>query len=729
MVDKTFSVTVTTSKPKGITVKSAVSQNEITAKGDTSLYYSQLAKKWATSPDLVQGIDYSAKMYAQTAKDYAEQGKGYLDSAVIVYNDFDNQSSLTLREIATVKNESLEEFNVALNEGKDVALGAISDEKTVALNAIENEKDVAIQEIDDAFAELGEDLSDVKIVADNIETVQTIGENVENILNKTVEVGDTLTSEAGTEAKVVNVGTKFAPVLEFTIPQGAKGVDGKDGANGGMNAEFDSETATLSFSAPVGVALYPEWGYVQGDINNQVDLKTVLDDKQDKGDYALKSDIPNASNLVHKDGTETITGAKTFTSAVNLIGSGDSNAVGISTNTRFNVHNTNKTVLGFGSNLFYINHGDYRLRLRGKDTRPHYNSDTNYLALLSDIPDLTDYVKNTDYATSDVGGVIKQSTTYGFSVNASTGIPFASTKGLAGYQNSDGNMFIGKNTLENIKDDLVRRGVTANTIELSADEKASAKQWLGYADSTDIMTAIASIPQFSLSIVDELPLAGEKMTLYLVPKEGTNNDVYDEYIWIEQTSSFEHLGTTAVDLADYVKKTDYITGSTAGVVRAGAYYGTTAFNGFLCCQTRTQEQYDAHDNTTVIGKGTLENIKNDVVKRAITTNTIELTDDEKSSARTWLGAISNTDYAGATSGAAGVVKCSSTFACGCTNGYIQTTYIPTIERYNNLSQYAFIGKGTLQTALTEYSKTVLTTEADYNALETKDANTLYLIEE
>ena len=102
------------------------------------------------------------------------------------------------------------------------------------------------------------------------------------------------------------------------------------------------------------------------------------------------------SNLVHKDSTETITGAKTFTGAVNLIGSGDSNAVGISTNTRFNVHNTTKTVLGFGSSLFYINHADYRLRLRGKDARPHYNQDSNYLALLSDIPDVSSFITMAD---------------------------------------------------------------------------------------------------------------------------------------------------------------------------------------------------------------------------------------------------------------------------------------------------------------------------------------------
>ena len=67
---------------------------------------------------------------------------------------------------------------------------------------------------------------------------------------------------------------------------------------------------------------------------------------------------------------------------------------------------------------------------------------------------------------------------------------------------------------------------------------------------------IASIPQFKLSIVDSLPVTGEKMTLYLVSKGGESPDIYDEYIWIEQTSSFEHLGSTAVDLSDYYTKTE-----------------------------------------------------------------------------------------------------------------------------------------------------------------------------
>ena len=77
-----------------------------------------------------------------------------------------------------------------------------------------------------------------------------------------------------------------------------------------------------------------------------------------------------------------------------------------------------------------------------------------------------------------------------------------------------------------------------------------------YQTATDVASMIASIPQFKLSIVDSLPETGEKMTLYLVSKGGESPDVYDEYIWIEQTSSFEHLGSTAVDLSDYYTKTE-----------------------------------------------------------------------------------------------------------------------------------------------------------------------------
>lgn len=61
---------------------------------------------------------------------------------------------------------------------------------------------------------------------------------------------------------------------------------------------------------------------------------------------------------------------------------------------------------------------------------------------------LLPYVKNTDYATSDTGGVIKKGS-FGFEVN-SNGRPYVNTMTYSNYQNADNATFIGKATLENV---------------------------------------------------------------------------------------------------------------------------------------------------------------------------------------------------------------------------------------------------------------------------------------
>ena len=47
------------------------------------------------------------------------------------------------------------------------------------------------------------------------------------------------------------------------------------------------------------------------------------------------------------------------------------------------------------------------------------------------------------------------------------------------------------------------------------------------------------------------------MVLCLVPRASASGDnIYDEYIWLESTSSFELVGSTTVDLSDYYTKTE-----------------------------------------------------------------------------------------------------------------------------------------------------------------------------
>ena len=67
----------------------------------------------------------------------------------------------------------------------------------------------------------------------------------------------------------------------------------------------------------------------------------------------------------------------------------------------------------------------------------------------SDIPSLTDYVKNTDYATTSTGGVVKVSASLGTSMRA-TGVIQSSVRTYAEYTSSENTTFISKGTLENV---------------------------------------------------------------------------------------------------------------------------------------------------------------------------------------------------------------------------------------------------------------------------------------
>lgn len=71
-----------------------------------------------------------------------------------------------------------------------------------------------------------------------------------------------------------------------------------------------------------------------------------------------------------------------------------------------------------------------------------------------------------------------------------------------------------------------------------------------------ITNALSDITGFSAVIVETLPTTGETNKIYLVAKEGTSNDGYNEYMWID--SKWEFIGSTSVDMTDYIKHTDMV---------------------------------------------------------------------------------------------------------------------------------------------------------------------------
>lgn len=75
--------------------------------------------------------------------------------------------------------------------------------------------------------------------------------------------------------------------------------------------------------------------------------------------------------------------------------------------------------------------------------------------------------------------------------------------------------------------------------------------------SQSIADAIKGISGVKYSVVEQLPDTGEAGTIYLVSKETEEEqNIYDEYIWV--TDKFEQIGTTAVDLSQYVKNSDLV---------------------------------------------------------------------------------------------------------------------------------------------------------------------------
>ena len=116
--------------------------------------------------------------------------------------------------------------------------------------------------------------------------------------------------------------------------------------------------------------------------------------------------------------------------------------------------------------------------------KPTYTAEeVGALPANTEIPkvDLTDYVKNTDYATSGKAGVVK----------ISGGIGIKTDGALFLHTLSDGDVQDKKNVAVALQpcniDEIVRTGITANGIALSDYEKQAAKNWLGVTEGVSAL--------------------------------------------------------------------------------------------------------------------------------------------------------------------------------------------------------------------------------------------------
>ena len=81
-----------------------------------------------------------------------------------------------------------------------------------------------------------------------------------------------------------------------------------------------------------------------------------------------------------------------------------------------------------------------------------------------------------------------------------------------------------------------------------------------------IASAISGITGIHFEVVQSLPATGSENTIYLVANgSSTSQNIYNEYIWLTDSSTFEMIGTTAVDLSNYVQKSEMVAITTAEI--------------------------------------------------------------------------------------------------------------------------------------------------------------------
>ena len=85
-------------------------------------------------------------------------------------------------------------------------------------------------------------------------------------------------------------------------------------------------------------------------------------------------------------------------------------------------------------------------------------------------------------------------------------------------------------------------------------------------------TALNNFSQAAMVVVTTLPtayIATNAHCIFLIANSGTAPNAYDEYIWVTDTTTNAHtlekIGTTAVDLTDYLKTTDMVELTTAEI--------------------------------------------------------------------------------------------------------------------------------------------------------------------
>ena len=232
-----------------------------------------------------------------------------------------------------------------------------------------------------------------------------------------IEAGDVYLANYWEDAKVeLNPNsTKLNPIFDFSIPQGRPGVDGQDGKDGLPGAQGEQgiqgpqgEIGPEGPMGPVGPTGPQGKSGVHYGEQEPVDEETVVWVDSDDNNYDTVEEI---TNNVMENITPTLNEIQATANTAENIAKGKATGYVFDTLADLelwllDVNNTAKLVLG--DNLY----------IKATDVPDYWWDGTTKQPLETQKVDLSEYIKNTDYATDTIGGIVKVNTSYGITMRS-----------------------------------------------------------------------------------------------------------------------------------------------------------------------------------------------------------------------------------------------------------------------------------------------------------------------
>ena len=101
----------------------------------------------------------------------------------------------------------------------------------------------------------------------------------------------------------------------------------------------------------------------------------------------------------------------------------------------------------------------------------------------------------------------------------------------------------------------------------NATQVNSAITGKGYQTKAEVQSlinsAVGNVTSIRYEKVNSLPATGSNGVVYLVAHSHGTQDIYDEYIWLSESKTFEKIGNTDIDLSGYVKTSELTAISTS----------------------------------------------------------------------------------------------------------------------------------------------------------------------